>query len=222
MVQEIDTNQFREQLLNWWEKNKRDFPWRNTRDPYMILIAEVLLHRTKAEQVAKIYPEFLRRFPSLKILLHASTDEIRELLRPLGLHWRTELLLKMIAKIAESYGGEVPFEREILISLPGVSHYIASAVRCFAFGYPEVLLDTNTVRILGRVFGVKVTDCSRRSNYFNELYRTLISREENVREFNFAMIDLGALICKPANPQCSACPLRELCKHGICAKEREK
>jgi len=119
----------------------------------------------------------------------------------------------MAKEIMLNNNGEIPSEREQLESLPGVSDYIASAVRCFAFGYSEVLLDTNTVRILGRVFGVKVTDGSRRSTRFSELYESVIDNR-HAQGFNYAMIDLGALVCVPRDPLCKSCPIVEMCVYG--------
>lgn len=210
----------RQKLLAWWQKSKRKYPWRNTKNPYHILVSEVLLHRTRADQVVFSYKQLVQRFKNVKDLANATETEVERLLHPLGLHWRAKLLLKMARKITELYEGEIPSESEKLESLPGVSHYISSAVRCFAFGYPDVLLDTNTVRILGRLFGIKVTDGSRRSRQFRELYSQIIDKT-HPREFNYAMIDLGALLCKPVNPRCNWCPLQDICKYG-CSKIGEK
>lgn len=197
-------------LLAWWAANRREFPWRRTRDPYKILVSEVLLHRTKAEQVVAVYNEFLVEFPSIEALFQASLDDVRKVVYPLGLHWRTRLLKDMAVWITEKHGGKIPSTRRELELLPGVSHYIASAVMCFAFGLPEPMLDTNIVRILGRVSGTKVTDGSRRSKRFQELSE-LILQKENSRELNWALIDLGALVCKPRKPNCGECPLISRC-----------
>lgn len=204
---------FQQKLIAWWKNNHRDFPWRTTKNTYHILIAEILLHRTRAEQIISVYNKFLERFPTIKEVAVASEPEIKEILYPLGLHWRARLLHHMALHIVEQYGCEIPLENEKLKSLPGVSQYIASAVRCFASGFPEALLDTNTVRITGRIFGIKTTDSSRRSKTFRELLQSLVD-EENPREFNFAMIDLGALICRPSQPFCNQCPVIEICVYG--------
>jgi A/G-specific adenine glycosylase len=135
---------------------------------------------------------------------------VRDLLHPLGLNWRAELLLHMASEIMRKHNGKIPFEKEKLESLPGVGRYISSAVRCFAFGYSETLLDTNTVRILGRVYGIAINDSSRRSKSFEKLYESLID-VRHPENFNYAMIDLGAVICKPKNPSCHICPLNTVC-----------
>lgn len=154
---------FGENLLAWWRNNKRDFPWRNTADPYRILVSEILLHRTRADQVVPVYNEFIREFPTVKNLAKAKQARARKILHPLGLFWRNNLLKPLAMEIVNSYNGVVPWTIEQLESLPGVSKYIAAAVSCFAFGNQEPLLDTNTVRILGRVFGLTTGDGSRRS-----------------------------------------------------------
>jgi A/G-specific adenine glycosylase len=210
MISSVGQKDFSKKLLSWWRKNKRDFYWRNTWSPYHILISEVLLHRTKAEQVAKVYTKFLQEFPSIKRLVQARDSEIRKILYPLGLHWRTLLIRKMAKEILNQYGGKIPSGKEELEQLPGVSDYISSAVRCFAFGYPEVLLDTNTVRVVGRVFGLKITDGSRRSRRFRELLESLVDKKYP-REFNWAMIDFAALMCTPRGPKCPICPMKSAC-----------
>ena len=208
-MMEKNIRQLQSELIEWWKVNGREFPWRKTRDPYKILIAEVLLHRTRAEQVVPIYLKLIREFPDIFSLAKADKNVILNYLYSLGLRWRAELLHKMAQEIVKR-GGEIEANKEWLLSLPGISHYIASAVLCFAFGRPEPLLDTNTVRILGRIFNIKVTDSSRRSKKFRELYFRIMDKN-HPREFNFAMIDLGALVCRPENPMCKNCPLKNLC-----------
>ena len=208
------TPKFAKNLDKWWQLNKRQFPWRETKVPYEILIAEILLHRTRAEQVMKVYLNFLASFPTIECLAKASLQEVQALLRSLGLNWRIGLLHKMAQEIIKQYDGKIPTTKEELKSLPGISDYIASATVCFAFHKSEPLLDTNIVRILGRFFAVKVTDSSRRSNQFKELYQTINSRGRP-RDFAFAMIDLGALVCLPSRPMCDKCPVRDTCAYSI-------
>lgn len=172
-----------------------------------------MLHRTKADQVVSVYSRFLERFPTIDALSAASITDVKKVLYPLGLRWRTEFLHQMAKEIVGEHSGKIPSEKKELESLPGVGDYIASAVRCFSLGHPEALLDTNTVRILGRFFGIKVTDSSRRSRRFRELYLSLIDARRP-REFNYAMIDLGGLVCTSKNPLCNSCPVSKICKYG--------
>ena len=208
-----EASDFAKKLDKWWQQNKRQFPWRATFVPYEILVAEILLHRTKAEQVAKVYPNFLKSYPTISCLAKANLLEIQVLLKGLGLNWRIELLHKMAQEIVIRYDGKIPETKEELESLPGVSDYIASATLCFAFNKSELLLDTNIVRIIGRVFALRVTDSSRRSSHFKELYQMINSRE-NPRNFAFAMIDLGAIVCLPITPVCNVCPVNEMCAYS--------
>jgi A/G-specific adenine glycosylase len=214
LILQSDISTFGKRLLEWWKAKGRKFPWRNTNDPYHILISEVLLHRTKANQVVLVYKELLKRYESADVLSRAPFNDIKAILYSLGLHWRIRSLHRMALEIVERHGGRIPETKDELESLTGVGHYIASAVRCFAFGYPEPLLDTNTVRILGKVFGVETTDASRRGKMFRELYKSILDREHS-RNFGYAMIDLGALVCLPRAPLCNICPVNNMCKYGI-------
>jgi A/G-specific adenine glycosylase len=204
---------FSQRLLEWWSLNQRSFPWRKTLDPYRILLSEILLHRTKAEQVVESYNELLSRYPTIQDLNLALKTDLEAILYSLGLRWRIALLKEMTAEIIERFHGSVPSNVSDLESLPGISHYIASAVRCFAFGYADPLLDTNTVRIFGRVLEVSVTDSSRRSKKLRELVQPFINTSLP-RETNYALLDLGALVCKPSHPLCEYCPVNLDCKYG--------
>ena len=210
---QFDMESFRKDLLAWWKESKRSYPWRETRDPYAIAIAEVLLHRTRADQVVPTYQEFLTTYPSVSHLAKASIEDLKALLHPLGLHWRVALLHNMAQLLHLRFGDLIPAKREDLESLPGVSHYIATAIRCFAYGYPDALLDTNTVRICGRLLGLTVTDGSRRSGKFRKLLEALVDTK-HPREFNYALLDHGALICRSRNPRCNECSVNQHCCYG--------
>ena len=205
--------EFRRKLIAWWRVNHREFPWRKTRHPYKLLVAEVLLHRTRAPQVVPLYREFVHRYPSWASVARASLQHLRLLLRPLGLEWRTTQLHRMARVISLRFHGRTPTKRDDLESLPGVGHYTATAVRCFAYGAPEVLLDTNTVRVLSRVRGLRHTDASRRSRLYHDEMARLLDRGRP-REFNFALLDLAALVCRPTHPECAICPILMYCLYG--------
>ena len=209
----FDLRTFRKDLLAWWKENNRNYPWRETRDPYSIAIAEVLLHRTRADQVVPTYQKFLEKYPSVSQLAKASIEKLAALIYPLGLHWRVDLLYDMAQELHSRFGDQIPTDREDLESLPGVSHYIATAIRCFAYGYPDALLDTNTVRICGRLLDIPVTDGSRRSKKFRKLLETLVDTK-HPRKFNFALLDHGALICHSRNPLCNECSVKQHCCYG--------
>ena len=199
-------------MLDWGNKNKRTFPWRNTQNPYKVLVAEVLLHRTQANQVIPVYNSLLTRYPNIKDLAKGHDSEVLKILYPIGLHWRSKLLLTMANEIVSQFNGNIPEELEKLKSLSGVSDYIASATRCFGFGYPDILLDTNTVRVVGRITGLEINDSSRRSSNFRNILETFIDKDYP-KEFNWALIDFAAIVCKSRKPDHLKCPFTNYCKY---------
>jgi A/G-specific adenine glycosylase len=200
-------------LLAWWPDNQRRYPWRETPDPYRILLAELMLHRTRADQVLPVYREFLKRFPTARSIRSDSADEVLRILRPLGLQWRSRLVVGLFAEVNSTFGGRVPTSATALRQLPGVSDYISNAVTCFATGEPTLMLDTNIVRVLGRVGGDPTSDSSRRSPRFRELLRSLLPRA-SAPQFYFSILDLAAQVCRPRNPRCDICPIAGSCAYG--------
>lgn len=201
---------FSNALINWWKLNGRSFPWRHSVNSYYVLIAEFMLRRTKALQVEKVYKEFMSKFSSLEDLLNSNSEDIYGLLHPLGLDWRNRSFLNLVAELNGVYGGIVPVDKKELMSLPGVGEYVASAVRCFAFGFPEIVIDTNTSRVISRVIGLEEQGELRRRGEIKKVYNRILD-QDNPREFNYALLDLGALICTPKNRKCEICPIREFC-----------
>jgi len=209
----IDVITFRKDLATWGSRHFRSFPWRRTNDPYQILIAEMMLHRTQAKQVVPTYEQFIKLYPTTKSLAHASEADINELLHPLGLFWRVRLVYALGKDLAIRFNGQVPQQKEDLLLLPGVSDYIAGAVRCFAWNLPEPIIDTNIIRIIGRLFGLEITDSSRRNSQIINLIKKLID-PVSPRTYNYALLDLASEIClKRRPPLCSECPLREHCAY---------
>ncbi len=177
-----------------------------------MLIAELLLHRTRAENVVPVYNEFIQKIPDIEALSLKSASEIQKIAGSLGLEWRLKLMIKMAEVIVNRFRGQIPCDLEQLKQLPGVGEYIASAMLIFYCGRLLPLLDTNTVRITGRYFDLEQSDGSRKTKEFQECITYLIDPKE-VSESYYALIDLGAMICKPANPECQSCPLREHCNY---------
>ena len=213
----VDARWFRDRLLAWGKGHVRSFPWRETDDPYRLLMAEVMLHRTQVRQVLPVYERFVVLFPNVAALARASRESIREVMGPLGLHWRIDLVAEMAADLVGRFGGRVPSDRDALLSLPGVSDYIGSAVRCFSFGLDDALVDTNTVRVVGRVFGLPVKPSSRRNRRFRELLGALLDRERPA-DYNYALLDLAHLVCLSRRPpECERCPLLPSCATGAAA-----
>jgi len=201
----------RSKIFDWGEENLRDYPWRNTQNPYKILVAEIMLHRTRADQVNKIYENFIQRFPDFNAVFKSDNETIKKELYNLGLFWRADLLYKLSEIIVCEYRGNIPLKKEKLVELPGVGDYIASALLCFCCNIPEPLLDTNTTRIIGRVFGLEINDSSRRNKQYQKILHDLIDCE-NPRIISLVLIDFAAKICKPGNRSLhSVCPLKDLC-----------
>lgn len=216
----IEAMEFRKAMIAWGQKNFRPFPWRLTEDPYHILIAEVMLHRTQAKQVVNVYKRFMEVYPDISLLAIATKEEIHEILHSLGLRWRIDLIHAMATDLIRRFSGCVPKNKEDLLSLPGVSLYIASAVRCFAWNLPEPLVDTNTVRITGRLYGIKTLESSRRNRKFINLISTLLDPNEP-RLFNYSLLDLAEKVCfKKKPPDCMRCPIRMWCVYANMPDEK--
>jgi A/G-specific adenine glycosylase len=189
------------------------FPWRTTDNPFHLLIAELMLRRTHARQVVGVYTGFVVRYPDPYSLATAPTVEVETALYSLGLAWRVPAFQQLARVLVEQYNDQVPTSYDQLLTLPGVGDYVASAVATFAFNQPVAIIDTNTVRVVGRLFGIPTHAESRRSSPVRKLLQSLIDRERP-RDYNYALLDLAALICTPKDPACSACPLSSLCVTG--------
>ncbi|BAA79857.2 A/G-specific adenine glycosylase [Aeropyrum pernix spindle-shaped virus 1] len=205
----------RRRLIEWYRVyGDKDLPWRNTADPWAILVAAFLLRKTTARQVVRVYEEFLRRYPNPKALASAREDEVRELIRPLGIeHQRAKHLIELAKHIEARYGGRIPCSKEKLKELPGVGDYIASEVLLAACGSPEPLLDRNMIRILERVLGVK--SAKKRPHTDPKMWSTarrIVPKDPDMaKEFNYGMLDLARKICTARKPLCTECPLNDIC-----------
>ena len=197
-------------ILAWGKKNMRDFPWRHTRDPYKIMIAETMLHRTKAEQVNRIYSSFIMKYPDIYTIADAGPQSLQNDLKSLGLSYRGDMLYRLATRIIEKHNGNIPDNIKDLTSLPGIGDYAASAVMCSAYNSPSPFLDTNTVRIISRIYGIKPTDSSRRSKQFKMIMNSIIGSCDT-RKLMFSMLDFAAIVCTPHIPECSVCGLNSDC-----------
>lgn len=210
----VDSGKFRVAIIAWGRSNFRSFPWRETEDPYRLLMAEVMLHRTKASQVLPVYERFIRRYPNVEELAKATKGDLQGALTSLGLRQRVDMLHAMVLHLMERFDARVPADKEALLSLPGVSDYIAGAVRCFSRNESEPLVDTNTVRVVGRLFGLTATDSSRRNRVFKEGIAGLVDPQD-ARAYNYALLNLASLVCtKVRPPGCFACPVLIHCRYG--------
>ena len=212
---------FSSTLLKWYEQNHRDFPWRKESDPYEILISEILLQKTRAENVVFVFKNFIVKYPNVNKLSTASFVDIKNEIKILGLHTQRSIKIQNLAKILrKKYNGRIPDNKKELLELPGVGNYIANAVLCFAFNCDVPLLDTNIGRIIERVFSVKVTGEERKKIRVWNLIAEFLP-EGKSREYNYSLIDFGAKVCTARNPKHNLCPLIEICDYysKICNKK---
>lgn len=195
-------------ISGWGVNNNRSFPWRYSNDPYKVLASEFMLHRTRAMQVTPIYELFIRKYPSLYVFSNSKSDEIFDLLSPLGLTWRIEGMISAFAQLWQMYG-EIPLDYEKLKSIKGIGQYIAGATLCFTLNKPYVLVDTNIVRVIGRVFGLDLSgEARRRKVVFNTIENVI--DQQSPRLFYYSIIDLAHSICFNNEPTCFQCPLINL------------
>lgn len=172
-----------------------------------------MLRRTQARQVVPVFLEFTHRYPDVQTLALASPAEIAQLLSPLGLSWRVPAFQNIAQILLRCYNGRVPSDYKALLTLPGVGEYVASAVSCFAFGQAIPIIDTNTVRVAGRLFAMPTHAESRRQRPVRQILSALLDKEQPVT-YHYALLDLAALICIPAHPRCDICPLVRCCATG--------
>lgn len=201
-------SEFVRRLLHWHRQHRRIFPWRLSRDPYRVLIAELMLQRTQAQQVRPIYEKFVSKFPKPMPITEPTASAV---LKPLGLAHRIPRIKTLMMELAEL--GYVPDNMEDLLELSGVGRYIASAVLCFGFGKDVPIVDVNVARVLGRVFGLKPKCRPHNDPNILKLAARLVPIGKGP-EYNEALLDLAALVCKP-KPLCDMCPLRKLCRYYV-------
>jgi len=193
--------QFRAGLLAWFEGQKRDLPWRRTKDPYAIWVSEIMLQQTRVAAAIPYFERFLARFPNYQALAAASEEDVLRHWAGLGYYYRARNMRKAAALMCEM--GGFPREYEEILTLPGVGDYTAAAVSSIAFGLPHAVVDGNVKRVMSRLFASNTG--------IAELADELLDRER-AGDFNQAMMELGATLCLPKNPQCLLCPVAKLCE----------
>jgi len=199
--------------MRWFNRHGRKYPWRETDDPFKVLIAEIMLRRTKADQVRIVYENLFKVYPDAKSLASAKSRDVERILYPLGLKWRTPAFVLVAKEINKKYRGEVPVSRQELISLPGVGDYVAGAVLSVVFRQKEWIVDSNIVRLFRRYFGIETSKEGRRDKHVIELAKIYASGQ-NPRKANLAILDISSLICKPFTPLCEKCTLNKGCHYS--------
>jgi A/G-specific adenine glycosylase len=199
-------------LLDWFAKHRRALPWRTRRDPYRVWVSEVMLQQTQAATVIPFYKRFLEQFPDLAALAAADDAALMKTWEGLGYYARARNLRAAAQTILREHGGKLPASREALLKLPGFGPYTAAAVASLAFGEDCAAVDGNVLRVLARVYAV-AEDIRRTSTRrrLQQLADDLVP-PGRAGEFNEALMELGALVCRPKNPACGDCPLRRCCR----------
>jgi A/G-specific adenine glycosylase len=212
---------FKRLLLRWFRRTGRSLPWRATRDPYRVLVSEFMLQQTQASRVTEYYPRFLKRYPTVHDLAKAPPSRVREAWDGLGYYRRAVNLHRLAQVVVKQYGGRVPDRPEVLRTLPGVGPYTAAAVATFAYERLEAPVDTNVARVLRRAFRPRLRAGAGGTYQLQALaYAVLPGRPKAAWEFNQALMDLGARVCKARRPDCPRCPVRSSCKTGRVERTR--
>ncbi len=204
--------EFQRRLLRWYARYGRDLPWRRTRDPYHILVSEVMLQQTQVQRVLGYYERFLRRYPTFEALAASPEPQVREAWDGLGYYARARNLHRTARQVATDHDGKLPDDPRAMQRLPGIGRYTAGAVASFAYRKDAAILDTNAARVLRRVFGVR--RASSKGRLRNRLWAIAeaVTPPGKADRFNQAIMDLGATICQARTPACQRCPIRNHCR----------
>ncbi|MER2089443.1 MAG: A/G-specific adenine glycosylase [Sporosarcina sp.] len=203
-------DEFRESLLSWYRREKRDLPWRRTSNPYYIWVSEVMLQQTRVETVIPYYERFIENFPTMEALAEADENDLLKMWEGLGYYSRARNLQAGVREVMSNYGGEVPANRTEISTLKGVGPYTAGAVLSIAYGVPEHAVDGNVMRVVSRLLLIE-DDIAipRTKKIFEAVIMDLIDKEDP-SSFNQGLMELGATICTP-KPRCLLCPVMDFC-----------
>jgi len=195
-----------EKLLKWYRANKRDLPWRKTKDPYFIWVSEIMLQQTRVDTAIPYYENFLKTFPTIDTLARATEHEVLKTWQGLGYYRRAKLIHKAAKEVSVNYNGRLPTTRDALRELPGFGPYTSGAVASIAFNEPVPAVDGNVKRVLSRIFETKdpVDDIAEKA-----------AKIHSPADWTQSLMELGALICIPKNPKCLICPVNKICSANL-------
>jgi A/G-specific adenine glycosylase len=202
----------RRALLAWYRRERRDLPWRRTRDPWAIWVSETMLQQTRVETVIPYYERFLARFPSVEALASADADELMQHWAGLGYYSRARNLQAAAGQVVREHGGVVPDRVEALLELPGVGRYTAGALASIAYDRPAPVVDGNVARVLARLLDLSLDVASPAGQRRLWSEAEALVAGEAPGELNQALMELGALVCTPRAPRCAQCPVRRRCR----------
>ena len=209
LIDNTKVEAFQTAMIEFYKKFGRDFPWRHTSDPWIVLLSELLLRKTSAKQVEKIFPELSQYTPCE--LSKLDLDVLSRILTPLGIHKQRARLIRRVAYLVCKRGG-VPPNEKMLIELPGVGRYTANAVLCISYSIPRAMMDRNMIRVIERFFGIKSSKKRPHTDRALWEFANSLVPKENCKEFNWGVLDFAAQVCTARSPKCSSCPLRNFCE----------
>lgn len=202
---------FNETILAWYQQNQRSLPWRNTTNPYIIWLSEIILQQTRVAQGLPYFYKFINAFPTVHHLAHATEDEVLKLWQGLGYYSRARNMQQTAKWVCSEFEGHFPPSYRELIKLKGIGDYTASAIASICFNEAKAVVDGNVYRVLSRYFGVTLPiNTTKGQKYFKELAQKML-HPANVRDYNQGIMEFGALQCVPINPNCNECPLSNSC-----------
>lgn len=205
------SKEFQENLVQWFQREKRDLPWRKTKDPYKIWVSEVMLQQTRVDTVIPYYENFMEKFPTVKKLAEAQEEFLLKQWEGLGYYSRVRNLQAGVREVVENYQSVVPKTRDSISKLKGVGPYTAGAVLSIAYGVPEHAVDGNVMRVLSRILLIEDDIAlAKTRKVFEKAVMELID-VKNPSDFNQGLMELGALVCTPTSPKCLLCPVRDYC-----------
>lgn len=207
-IKHIHKHELQTRLMHWATEHPVDFPWRKRISRFHALTVEILLQRTKAEQVVAVFNEFRRTFPTAKELATSRIVSVRRIIRPLGLVWRAKFL-KLLGQELTKVNGRIPEKYEDLLPLPGVGPYAASAYLSLHRGVRQPIIDSNVVRLYCRLLGRPYDGETRRKKWVTH-HADQMTPKHRFRQYNYALLDFTREICKP-RPNCKNCPLTDIC-----------
>ena len=207
----LESKIFVNQLISWYRHQKRDLPWRHTKNPYHIWLSEIILQQTRVKQGMPYYLRFIAQYPTVNDLARASESEVLRLWQGLGYYSRARNLHACAKTVTNELGGQFPETFEALLKLKGIGRYTAAAISSIAFDQPNAVVDGNVYRVLSRIFGIEQDIADTKSvKVFEQRANELITHE-NPGEFNQAIMDFGAIQCTPKSPACAICPVSNIC-----------
>lgn len=211
-LKNFNIDEFQRKLVEWFQEEKRDLPWRQDKDPYKIWVSEIMLQQTRVDTVIPYFNRFIEKYPNIQALAEANEQDLLKTWEGLGYYSRVKNLQSAVKEVATQYGGVVPSDKETFSKLKGVGPYTTGAVLSIAFDKPVPAVDGNVMRVLSRIFEIEDDIAKPQTRKLIEQLTEKIISHEDPSSFNQGLMELGAIICKPASPDCLLCPVREQCR----------